>query len=211
MTTRVQPARRTQEERTTATRTAVLDAAVDSLLEMGYAATTAALVAERAGVSRGAMQYHFRTKSELMAAAVEHLSFKIGQDLVRQVSRLPAESDGDRLAAAVDMLWSHFSGPLFPAWLELTVAGRTDPELQEMLDPVRDRLSRAIEHHTREAFGDTKEAATLATFIDMTLAVLAGLALARLTRVPLDRSQGAREERLLVGWKAAAPAVLGGL
>src|SRR5437763_12092708 len=68
--------RRTQAERSAATRAALLDATVASLVEVGYANTTTTGIAERAGVSRGAQMHHFPAKADLVAHAVEHLAEK---------------------------------------------------------------------------------------------------------------------------------------
>ena len=54
--------RRTQAERTTETRRRVLDAAVECLIDRGYAKTTVEEVARRAGVSLGAERHHFPSK-----------------------------------------------------------------------------------------------------------------------------------------------------
>src|SRR5204862_5492808 len=62
--------RRTQAERSAATQALLLDATIDSLVEVGYANTTTTGIAERAGVSRGAQMHHFPSKGELVAAAV---------------------------------------------------------------------------------------------------------------------------------------------
>src|SRR5438477_2812453 len=143
--------RQTNEERSAQTRAKVLDATVDCLIELGYAGTTTTLISERAGVSRGAQLHHFPTKAELVAAAVEHLANRLGQDLQQEAAALPA--DGDRVTAAIDLLWSRFSTPLFPAWLELWVAARTDPELAASLRPLEDRVKRALQKQTRLMFG----------------------------------------------------------
>jgi AcrR family transcriptional regulator len=126
VTTRLAPDRPVQA-RSTATRQALLDAAVESLVERGYAATTTIETARRAGVSRGAQQHHFPTKALLVTAAVEHL-------LERRLSEFRAafasvDVGGDRLDAAVDLAWSMFQSPVFAAWMEVWVAARTDPEL----------------------------------------------------------------------------------
>src|SRR5947209_4358819 len=128
--------RRTQEERSAATRGKLLDATIDCLIELGYAGTTTTLIAERAGVSRGAQLHHFPTKAELVAAAVAHLASRLGEDLQQRAANLPP--NGDRVTAAIDLLWERFSTPLFPAWLELWVAARTDPDLAACLHPVED-------------------------------------------------------------------------
>ena len=66
--------RRSQAERSAATREALLDATIDCLIEEGYASTTTSRVAERAGLSRGAHLHHFQTRNALVAAAVEQLA-----------------------------------------------------------------------------------------------------------------------------------------
>ena len=48
-----------QAEKSAMTRSAILEATIQCLLELGYANTTTALIANYAGVSRGAMMHHF--------------------------------------------------------------------------------------------------------------------------------------------------------
>ena len=65
--------RKTQEERSTATRDALIRAAIDLIAERGYAATTTNLVADRASLSRGALQHHFKSRDEMIVAVMEQL------------------------------------------------------------------------------------------------------------------------------------------
>ncbi|HWE54017.1 MAG TPA: helix-turn-helix domain-containing protein [Acidimicrobiales bacterium] len=51
------------QQRAIETRDALLDAALDCLIERGYAETTTIETARQAGVSRGAQQHHFPTKA----------------------------------------------------------------------------------------------------------------------------------------------------
>ncbi len=143
--------RRTQEERSNATREALLDATIDCLVDYGYAGTTTTRVAERAGLSRGAPMHHYQRKAPLVVAALLHLASKRRRELVERARReLPSTAarsgDGtakaDPVAAAVDLLWSTFSGPLFTAALELWIAARTDDELREALLPVEREIGR---------------------------------------------------------------------
>src|SRR5215207_5035001 len=80
--------RRSQEERSTETRGRLLDAAVECLIEFGYSATTTTTVAKRAGVSRGAQLHHYPAKVELLTAAIEHLSNRLGRQLAEEATRL---------------------------------------------------------------------------------------------------------------------------
>jgi AcrR family transcriptional regulator len=126
MALRVSRGRRVQA-RSVATRAALLEAALESLVERGYAATTTIETARRAGVSRGAQLHHFPTKAQLLTAAAEHL-------LERRLAEFRAtfatvDPGADRLDAAIELSWSMFQGPAFVAWVELWIAARTDPEL----------------------------------------------------------------------------------
>ena len=69
--------RKTQEERSSATSDALIRAAIDLIAERGYAATTTNLVADRAGLSRGALQHHFKSRDELIVAVLEQLRSEV--------------------------------------------------------------------------------------------------------------------------------------
>jgi AcrR family transcriptional regulator len=140
------PQRRTQAQRTAATRAALLGATVDCLVESGYRGTTTTAVAGRAGVSHGALLHHFPTKADLIGAAIAHLIEQRTAEFRKAMADLPPQAE--RAAAAVDLLWSIFSGPTFVAWLELWVAARTDPEIA----PVAVRLDREFVSSSEDVF-----------------------------------------------------------
>jgi AcrR family transcriptional regulator len=144
------PVRRTQEERSTATKARLLDATLACLIDLGYARTTTTEVCDRAGVSRGAQLHHYPTRAQLVSAAVEHLFEIRYAAFQRAFAAVPPGAD--RSAAAVDELWRSISGPTFYAWLELAVASRTDPELQQAMQAVSARIGTSIERTFRELF-----------------------------------------------------------
>ncbi len=142
--------RRTQEERSAATRARLLDATLECLAELGYARTTTTEIAERGGVSRGAQVHHFPTKAELVTEAMEHLFDRRDQEFRDAFARLP---DGaDRGAAAIDILWSMVAGPTFHAWLELVVAARTDPQLKPRVTALTARFRQNVSRTFRDLF-----------------------------------------------------------
>jgi AcrR family transcriptional regulator len=168
--------RRTQEERSAATRALLLEATIDCLVDLGYAATTTTSVCDRAGVSRGAQLHHFPTKAELVTAAMEHLFKTREQEFRRAVGALPAGHR--RASASVDLLWSIFSGRSFYAWLELTVAARTDGELRRAMRKFGARTSEKIEHVFKDLFPAPDQPNPLFELVpQMTFAVMHGLAL----------------------------------
>lgn len=120
--------RRSQQDRSRATQAALLDATVQCLVEDGLSRTTTTAVAQRAGVSLGALVHHFPTKADLLAAAVGHvMHLRIGEFQDAMDSLDPAD---DLIESSVDALWSIFCGDAFVAWVELWVGARTDPELR---------------------------------------------------------------------------------
>ena len=183
--------RRTQEERSAATRGKLMDATIEYLVDLGYSATTTTVIAERAGVSRGAQLHHFPTKAALVAAA-----------------RLP--SGAARPAVAVDLLWSRFTTPLFTAWLELTVAARTDKELRKRLRSVEERLPQAVIRQAGEVLGGTGQPGVDAA-LDLTMGMMTGMALLRAVAPVADRGEIDRLlHRSLEAWTAVLPQMMAG-
>src|SRR3954466_8229620 len=167
--------RRTQAERSAATREALLDATVACLIEDGYANMTTSRVAERAGVSRGAHLHHFQTRSALVAAAIKHLSWRRGRELHAAAEDLP---DGEgRVAAALDLLWTTYSSPLFAAALDLWTHARTDPELREHLVAVDRALDAETLGLARRLFPDAAPRPDFERLVESSLATIRGLAL----------------------------------
>jgi AcrR family transcriptional regulator len=70
-------ARRTQSERSEATRSALLGAARSLFAEQGYADTGREQIVERAGVTRGALYHHYGSKLAMFRAVVEDLEREV--------------------------------------------------------------------------------------------------------------------------------------
>jgi AcrR family transcriptional regulator len=189
-------AHRTQAQRREQTRTALLDATIGCLVDLGYARTTVQEICARAGVSKGAVQHHFTAKAELMAAAVEHLTTKLRHQLAASLDKLP--SGGTGVAAAIDLLWTGYSGTLSTAVTELWVAARTDPELRAAIRPVDRALGRATLEHVTQVAGELPPERAEMLFW-LTVNLTRGLALdAELGGDPKRRRQ------LLEEWKRIA-------
>ncbi len=145
---------RLQEERSAETRKRLIDAAIDCLFERGYAGTTTAEIAQRAGVSKGAQLHHFPAKEQLVIAALEHL-FDLRLAASRKMEatgKLPADRNR-RLAAIIDALAPVYRDRVFYAWLELVVASRTDLSLREAVRRASERFSGQILEIWKELFG----------------------------------------------------------
>lgn len=193
---------RTQAERREHTRAALLDATIDCLVAVGYSRTSVQEVCARAGVSKGAVQHHFATKADLMAAAVEHLTHRISE---QRLADLPPQAAApDAIGAVIDLLWQGYSGTLASAAMELWIAARTDAELAAAMRPVDRALGRAVYERMMSFAWDVPRERVRSLFW-LTVNLTRGLA--------LDAEIGGDERRrkqLLEDWKRIASAVYRG-
>ena len=141
--------RRTQEERSTETRAALLQATVSAIHDLGYAAVTTAIISERAGLSRGAFLYHFHTKAELMAAVVK----MVFDDEMAQYQKIVQSPEMDHLSQWPRILWSVLSRPSGIAVLEILQAARSDPDLARMVGPTQKGAEEGALNKLREEYG----------------------------------------------------------
>jgi AcrR family transcriptional regulator len=84
--------RRTQADRSAATTAALVKAARELFAEQGFAATSRDQIAERAGVTRGALYHHFESKTAVAAAVVVALE----EELVERIVTAAAEAEDVR-------------------------------------------------------------------------------------------------------------------
>ncbi|GAA5015160.1 TetR/AcrR family transcriptional regulator [Actinopolymorpha pittospori] len=56
-----------------ARRTQIIDCAIDTIAEVGYAGASLSRIAQRAGISKGVISYHFAGKDELIEQVVVHI------------------------------------------------------------------------------------------------------------------------------------------
>jgi AcrR family transcriptional regulator len=90
------PSRRTQAERTAATRAALLAAARKLFADNGFNEVSTQAIVAAAGVTRGALYHQFADKTELFATVYE----QVEAEVVDQVAaRLTAEQPADALSA----------------------------------------------------------------------------------------------------------------
>jgi AcrR family transcriptional regulator len=197
---------RTQQQRRDETRRALLDAAVESLIEVGFARTTTLEVQRRADVSRGALLHHFPSKNELMVAAVDHLAQMRARELKQLAGLLPEERDGRaRTGAVLDLLWQCFSGTMFQVSMELRTAARTDPELRPVLAAGERVLRDRIFAQAKTLFGkDVANHPNLERALDLTLQLMIGAAMTGVLH-----KDDARLRDLIDDWKVLFPTVLG--
>ncbi|WP_019633479.1 TetR/AcrR family transcriptional regulator [Actinomadura atramentaria] len=200
MTTQATP-RQPRQDRSRATRQRLLEAAIDCLASVGWARTTVAVVAERAGVSRGAAQHHFRTREELVTAAVDY-----GTEVRMSRMREHLDTAADERPATLDvvlLLGEMYTSPLFRAALQLWVAASSDEQLRAQVLPLEARVGREAHRLTVEALGADESAPGVREAVQATLDLVRGLGLADLLT-----DDSARRTRLLHQWAITLDSLL---
>ncbi|MGW0699557.1 TetR/AcrR family transcriptional regulator [Streptomyces sp. NPDC002867] len=185
-----------KQDRSRATRQRLLEAAVACLAEVGWAGSTVSVVAERAGVSRGAAQHHFPTREDLFTAAVEYVAEERSQAL----RNLPVQDRASVVAALVDL----YTGPLFRAALQLWVAASNEEQLRPRVTELEARVGRET-HRIAVRLLDADESRpgvreTVQGLLDMAR----GLGLANLLT-----DDAARRERVVAQWAVLVEEGLG--
>lgn len=119
---------RTQQQRREETVGRLLQASIDTIIEVGYARASAAVITKRAGVSVGALFRHFETMGDFMGATASEVLRRQIETFTKQITEIPA--DEPALEAALTILRDITVGPTNAVLYELMVAARTDEKLR---------------------------------------------------------------------------------
>lgn len=184
-------AREPQQDRSRATRARLLESAITCLAELGWTASTVAVVAEHAGVSRGAAQHHFPTREALFMAALEHVTRERGEQLRKQVAGRP----GMDTRAIVELVFDLFTGTYFRAALMLWVAAAAEPQLREQIVPLEARIGREVHRVVVDLLGVDETVPGVRETVQATLDLARGLGLANLLT-----DDGHRRSRIADQW-----------
>jgi AcrR family transcriptional regulator len=140
--------RRTQQERREGTIRALLDAATDTLIEVGYAEASIQRICARTELSQGALFRHFATREALMVAVGEDVGAQL-LDQYKKKFKAVKRTDDD-VVAAMRLLRDSCRSRLNQAWYELSIAARTNENLRKALEPVARRYFADITAVARE-------------------------------------------------------------
>ncbi len=197
------PPREPKQDRSRATRQRLLESTVECLSTEGWASTTVAVAAQRAGVSRGAAQHHFPTREELITAALEVIFDNRIGELRAESSDLPVGPA--RTEAVVRRMVDYFTDSLFKAALQVWTAAAADEKLRERIVPLEAKFGRIAHEVTVELLGADDADPVTRRLVQGTLDMARGLGLAD---VLTDDS--ARRERIVRQWAETLDAALRG-
>lgn len=140
-----------QKAKSLRTHATIVRGVVACLDRRGYADTSISRVLEQTGLSRGALQHHFRTKEDLIAATAEYL-------MERSLSamRAPARRRTRRLGKELDDLWRTIIHTRdYRALLEILNAMRTDKKLRRRILAILRSWNASIDETMLQLYSST--------------------------------------------------------
>jgi AcrR family transcriptional regulator len=133
---------RTQQQRREETVARLLEASIATIIEVGYARASAAVITKRAGVSVGALFRHFDTMGDFMAATAYEVLRRQLDSFTKQAAAIP--SDRPALEAVLTILRDITSSSTNAVMYELMIAARTDEKLNATLQHVLEQYTAKI-------------------------------------------------------------------
>lgn len=192
-----------KQDRSRATRQRLLESTVRCVAERGWSAATVAVIAQEAGISRGALQHHFRTREELIVAGLEFM-FEERRALLEQMKPPRSASGTARVQAVVSALIEIYTGELFRAALHAWTAAAADEQVRAVIGPLERRFARSVHDLAVTHLGVDDSDPHVRTLIQATLDLARGLALADLLT---DDSK--RRRRISLTWSKTLADELG--
>ncbi|MEM9898231.1 MAG: TetR/AcrR family transcriptional regulator [Pseudomonadota bacterium] len=161
-----------QARKSAETRRRVCDSAVQLLATSGYHRTSIAAVAKASNVSIGALQHHFPTKLDLIAAVAGFLLNR-SIEFIRKVT---LKADAGDFEDALMASWSEqFQTSDYEALLQLMVAARTEIDLKERLTPELNRWRAVLESELASHIEGSAASESVLNRVTISRALMTGL------------------------------------
>lgn len=131
-----------KQDRSRATRDRILKSTIGCLAEAGWHQTTTSMVADRIGISRGALQHHFPTREDLFLTAVDYMFESRAAADIRIAEELPEGTDD--FDYIVERVLDYYASDTFKAALQIWAAGAAEPGLRERVRPYEEKFARGV-------------------------------------------------------------------
>lgn len=157
----------------------VLDAAIRTLAERGYAHTAVSDIAEAAGMSKGAVHYHFESKEDLIAQVLTHCAAIMRERVTSAWDAPGAPQEKIRRALLALRSTRKDTGPELRVLADLMAQGIHDPNLRSPLSAMFEANRKEVLRHLESNFTELgiKPKVPLSVVPRLVLGMLDGLAL----------------------------------
>ncbi|WP_211607593.1 TetR/AcrR family transcriptional regulator [Paraburkholderia nemoris] len=178
---------------TALTRSKTLAATIASLAEVGYAGTTISGIAERVGLTRAALIYHFESKNVLMAATVDALYDHIAERY--RSADLSGLSPLDQVLAVLDIQYARAFTSNEIAMIELLLAAQRDPELWNVMSPVIEQRQNELQRAWKDLISTIPaDSERLNLLRDLSVSISRGMTISRILRTDMSTFDRQHEE-----------------
>lgn len=144
--------RRTQQQRREETRAKLIQAAIDIIRDQGAAHLTTAKVAKAAGMTRGAIQYHFENPKDMLREVIIVVVGFLSDQL--EAENLSDMGKTARLSRVVDLYWHGYRSSTYEVFIEIAVHGRLDPEFGQIVADALKVLEKERDEQWLRLFAD---------------------------------------------------------
>jgi AcrR family transcriptional regulator len=153
---------RTAGDAQPAARSQIIDAAIATILELGFYRASSNEIARQANVSCGSIQYHFGTREGLLLAVIEELNQRFTATVSQ--ARISGNTLEERLHSLFEILATHHGAPTYLARLQIILNLSHDPDtsadVAEALDRLAENAGQDVRRLLHDALGDDAGPAT---------------------------------------------------
>lgn len=174
MSEAAEPRRLTRAQQRVQTRTAIMDATGQVLVDDGYAELTTRRVAEVAGVAQSTLMHHFPTREALLVETVGHLAMRLADEAIDGLDLVALRDPAGR-EAVLDQAWEQFTSPVAIAAAQLWAAAWAEPELAAELHTLEQRLGGLILGTASTLFPEISEDPRFTAIVDASISLIRGL------------------------------------
>ncbi len=134
-------------------RSQLIEATIDTMSEVGFAATTLALIGQRAGISPGLVAHYFRDKDGLLEATLRRLAARLARATAARLAA--AEAPRARVQAIIDayLAPSEFDQRTSTVWLAFWGQAIHTPALMRVERIYQRRMLSNLRHALRRLVG----------------------------------------------------------
>jgi AcrR family transcriptional regulator len=172
----------------------LLDAAIECLHERGFGGATLEIIAKRAGVSRGAVQFHFGNRDDLFLALLDEIKARLSKISLLDVST--AKSLEERLALVCGHYWEVLNSRHYIAAVQVQVGTLHDARLYPQVSRVLRKAEGTLDRRWVELFSDLKISADkLIMARHLALAAMRGMVVRQINP---RRREAVQDERVIL-------------
>jgi AcrR family transcriptional regulator len=170
-------------------RAQIIEAALTSILEVGFYRSSTNEIARRANLSWGALQYHFGTREALFLEVVKELDRRFLEGI--ENAQIEGGTKEERIASLYDILCGQYDSPDFLVRLQIVLNLQHDPDTSaDVRAEVAEHAARAskpVQRLLRQAIGGQPSKVA----VDTLFHALRGFALSRqfARSIPIEGSR----------------------